>query len=397
MQPDTPRADVVHCQPPPVDDQLRESCEDPEVVSLAGGVPADELFPAQQIEAALADSLQKDAARVLQYGWPGGLDRLRAQISAGMMRREIEIEDDQILITSGAQQALSLLGHLLLPMGAAMAVETPTYVSALQAFDLRKPVYRTVPRTAGGIDLAALDRALGEGGARVLYLVASGHNPTGGVLSQLERRSVLACAQRHDAWVIDDDAYGQIQYGRIEQPLLALGQHRARTVHVGSFSKVLAPGLRVGWIAGPADLIREASRVKQAWDLETATLNQRVLSAWLDAHSLDEHIARCVAIYHIRRDAMVQALAAHLPPEARWEVPQGGFSLLLQLPAPLEATSLLPKAVGQGVAFEPAAPYFVDQANHGAVRLSFANVCAPSLRHAVERLGEVIRGAMDEV
>ncbi|MDP2306934.1 MAG: PLP-dependent aminotransferase family protein [Pseudomonadota bacterium] len=394
MKEAAPRADVVHFQRAPVDDQLRDAVEDPRVVSLAGGVPADELFPVQQIEAALADSLRRDAAKVLQYGWPGGLGRLRVQIAAEMARRGVDLAPEQILITSGAQQALSLLAQLLVPLGAAVAVETPTYISALQAFDLRKPAYLAIPRTTAGIDLAALDRALGREKARVFYVVASGHNPTGGVLTRDERQAVLACAERHDAWVIEDDAYGEIQYGSPERPLLAFERHLAHTVHVGSFSKVLAPGLRVGWIAGSLDLIREATRVKQAGDLETATLTQRVLSAWLDAHRLEDHVARCVTVYRARRDALVESLRDRMPPEVSWGAPDAGFSMLLQLPAPLQARALLPDAVARGMAFEPAEPYFVHQANPGALRLSFANVREPEIRRAVDRLAGVVRAAM---
>lgn len=386
----TPRAGVEHRQPVAVDRELQRAVTDDTVVSFAGGVPADELFPTQEITDALTSSVHRDAASVLQYGWPAGVGLLRAQIASAMARRGISVPCERVLITSGAQQALSLLAQLLVPVGSPIAVEVPTYVSALHAFDLRKPTYRAVPRTAQGIELDALERALGVGQARLLYLVASGHNPTGGVLDRAQREAVLECAARHDAWVIDDDAYGELQFEEPEPPLLALGHPVERIIHVGSFSKVLAPGLRVGWIAGPAALIRELTQVKQAQDLETATLTQRVLSAWLDAHSLDDHLAHIQIVYRARRDALLQALSASLSGKATWDAPAAGFSLLLQLPPPWDATALLPRALSLGVGFEPAAPYFVDSSNVGAMRLSFSNVAPADIARGVERLARVL-------
>ncbi len=388
--PGTPRADVLHTQSAVVDEELRQAVSDLRVVSLAGGVPADELFPGPEIEQALASALRAGAARVLQYGWPEGVGHLRAQIAARMAGRGVHVRSEQILITSGAQQALSLLAQLLVPMGAPVAVEIPTYASALQAFDLRKPQYRPVPRSAQGIDLAALEYALGKGGAQVLYLVASGHNPTGGVLGPADRDGVLSCAERHNTWVIDDDAYGDLQFGTPEPPLLALGRHRDRIVHVGSFSKVLAPGLRVGWIAGPHELVAEVTRVKQAQDLETATLTQRILSAWLDAHSLDDHIARSLAVYRARRDAMLDALRRTMPAGVRWEIPAAGFSVFVQVPPPFDAGASLARGLPAGVGFEPAAPYFVTGASSGAVRLSFSNASEADIQLGVERFAGLL-------
>ncbi|MFN7145483.1 MAG: PLP-dependent aminotransferase family protein, partial [Myxococcota bacterium] len=260
--------------------------------------------------------------------------------------------------------------------------------SALQAFDLRRPDYHPVSRTAEGLDLAALERAF-EAGAKVFYLVATGHNPTGGVLADDERRAVLDLAARHDAWILDDDAYGEVCFGERPAPLRSFGRHLDRVVHLGSFSKVLAPGLRVGWLAGAPALVKEAVRVKSAEDLETATLTQRVLARWLDAHDLDAHVSRCITVYRERRDVLLDALRAALPslPVA---TPEGGFSLLLRVPG-ADARALLPRAMAAGVAFEPALPYFVGGGEPGAIRVSFSNVAPDDLREAVRRLAKVVR------
>lgn len=394
-----------HRHPADVERQLRGAVAAGNVVTLAGGVPADELFPSVQLDEAMASVMRDDGAAALQYGWPEGHDRLREHIVAWMAAEGVEVSPEAVLVTSGAQQGLHLLGRLLVPEGAPLAVETPTYASALQAFDLRQPAWRAVPRTASGLDLGCLADAFERGGARVLYLVATGHNPTGGVLTEGERLEVLRLAERHDAWVIDDDAYGSIHFARCGRgasgapgtpkrpsPLRAFGRHLDRIVHLGSFSKVLAPGLRIGFIAGPASLIREATHLKQALDLETATLTQRVLARWLDVHPLDQHIARCITVYQRRRDVLLDAIHATFP-HARREPPDGGFSLLLHLPDRLDARALLPEAIRAGMAFEPADPYFVHGGEPSAVRLSFSNVDEYGIRLAIHRLAGVVERA----
>lgn len=257
---------VGHRHLPEVERALARALVEPGVVTLAGGVPADDLFPEQSMAAAMERTLAEEGARALQYGFPKGLERLRATVAARLAARGVPVDEDRVLITAGAQQALCMLALLLVEPGAPVAVETPTYASALQAFDLRSPVYEPVPRTPAGLDVDALARALAR--ARVLYVVPTGHNPTGGVLTVPQRREVLDAARRAGAWVVDDDAYGEIALDGAVPPLLALVEPDDRVVHLGSFSKVLAPGLRVGFLAGPRALVERATArgpVGRAW------------------------------------------------------------------------------------------------------------------------------------
>jgi 2-aminoadipate transaminase len=388
-----PHAGVVHRQPDAVVEQLKTAAADDTVVSLGGALPAEELFPTAELERAMAETMRADPAGALQYGWPEGSDGLRAHVVRWMEARGITVGEDEVLVTHGAQQALHLLGRLLVAEGDAVAVETPTYSAALQSFDLRSPRFLAVPRTAAGIDLPALERAFAEG-ARVLYLVASGHNPTGGVLTRAEREAVLDLAERHDAWVLDDDAYGAIVFDGAEPPLRSFGRHLDRVVHLGSFSKVLAPGLRVGWLAGPKDIVHEATLLKEAQDLETASLSQRVLAAWLDANSLDAHVERCLPVYRARRDAVVAALAAEMPEGVSWEEPRGGFSVLVRLPAGTDPERVLSRAIEEGVLVEPAGPYFASRAAEPALRLSYSNVPERRIAVGVRRLGRALHATL---
>lgn len=385
-----PRAGVYHRLSAALAERFRRGAEDADVASLSGALPADDQFPAASIGRAMRATMADDGLSALQYGWAEGLDPLRDHVSRWMDSLGVDMTAADVLITNGAQQGIHHLARLLVPSGGKLAVEVPTYTAALQCFDLQKPVYVGVDRGRAGLDLDALEAAL-RGGATVLYLVATGHNPTGGVLPDAERRAVLDLAERWDTWIIDDDAYGMLAYDGVRPPpLRAYGRHLHRIVHLGTYSKVLAPGLRVGWMVGPVDLIRQATILKQAQDLETASLTQGILSRWLDENDLLQHILTVRPVYQHRRDTLISALSALAPPEWTWEAPEAGFSLLLRIPADADAFAL--HALDRGVLVEPASPYFVvAERGAGSVRLSFSN-CAPgAIVVAVERLAEAWR------
>jgi 2-aminoadipate transaminase len=369
-------AEVRHRQPQAVTDQLAAAAADPSIISLAGAMPADELFPIASMRTALEKVMQSEPDKALQYGWPEGKERLLRHIGSPS------------IITNGAQEALHLVGRALIPDGALVAVEVPTYSSALQSFDLRRAQYRAVPRTTAGLDLDALEDAF-RAGARVFYLVASGHNPTGGVLDVEAHRAILSLAESVGAWIIDDQAYGAIVYGEAPPPLRSHGRHLDRIVEIGSFSKVLAPGLRVGWLTGPESLVEEATILKSAIDLETAGFTQLVLAHWLETCSIEEHLAQCMPVYRRRRDALVEALTNEMPEEVTWARPQGGFSALVT--ADVDAAAILPRAIEAGVLVEPAAPYYATGPVPGAIRLSFSNVSEDRIGDGVRRLARVLR------
>ena len=371
--------EVRHRQPQALSDQLAAASKDRSIISLAGALPADELFPVASMRTALEKVLRSEPDKALQYGWPEGKERLLRHIGSPS------------IITNGAQEALHLVGRALIEDNALVAVEVPTYSSALQSFDLRRARYLPVPRTTAGLDLDALEDAF-RAGARVFYLVASGHNPTGGVLDDDALRAILALAESHGAWIIDDRAYGAIVYGQAPPPLRSHARHLDRIVEIGSFSKVLAPGLRVGWLTGPESLVQEATILKSAIDLETAGFTQLVLAHWLEACSIEEHLAQCMPVYRLRRDALVHALTNEMPEEVTWARPEGGFSALVT--SEVEVAAILPRAIEAGVLVEPAAPYYATVLVPGAMRLSFSNVPEDRIGDGVRRLARVLRDAL---
>jgi 2-aminoadipate transaminase len=374
--------EVLHRQPQAVANRLEAASKDASIISLAGAMPADELFPVASMKQALEKVMRhSEAHQALQYGWPEGKARLLRHIGL------------PAIVTNGAQEALFLVGRALLQEGGLLAVEVPTYASALQSFDLRRAQYLPVPRTTAGLDLEALEDAF-RAGARVFYLVASGHNPTGGVLDVAAHQAILSLAEKFDAWIIDDIAYGAIVYGEAPPPLRSHGRHLDRIVEIGSYSKVLAPGLRVGWLAGPAGLVHDATTLKSAIDLETAAFTQLVLAHWLEASSIEEQLALCMPVYRRRRDALVEALTNEMPEEVAWTRPEGGFSALVTAPPEVDAAALVGRCIEAGVLIEPAAPYYATILVPGAMRLSFSNVSEEKIGDGVRRLARVLRDVL---
>ena len=373
-------------------EQLLKYAAESKVISFAGGLPAEELFPSAELERAFQLVITEQAAEALQYTWSEGCERLREQVAAQMSERGLRVSPDEIIITSGAQQGLDLLAKLFIRSGDALAIETPTYVPAIQSFEMHAPKFLPLPRESSHLDINAFRRQALQSTPRLLYLIPAGHNPTGGVLAAEQHHEILAAISGMATIVIEDAAYADIQYEAPRPPMFAID--RARVLFLGSFSKVLSPGLRVGWIAGPADVIRQLALIKQATDLQTSTLNQLVLSRYFESHTLKEQIARCIPFYRERRGVMLEALKGEFPSDARWNTPAAGFSVWIELPSRVNTEELLTQAVAHGVAFEPGRPFFVTHKFQNFLRLSFSNQPPEQIREGVRRLGTILRSAL---
>lgn len=382
---------ICPMQSPQVERLLRDAAERQEIVSFAGGLPAEDLFPIRALTATIRQVMDEHAAEALQYHWPGGYEPLRAQISAHLRTREIEVEPRELLITHGAQQALDLLARLFLRTGDPLALESPTYSAAIQVFKLQRPQLCPVARDPSGLDLAHLREVLRTQRPNLIYLVPTGHNPLGDSLSPETCEELLALAREHDAFIVEDDAYGSIQYEGPRRPLRALPGAEERVIHVGTFSKILTPGLRVGWLVAPPLVVEQLMQLKGAADLQTSSLSQLVLSTYLQEFSLPRHLERCVAAYRERRDAMLAALDEHAPPGLRWTRPTSGFSVWVTLPRGRSAEDLLPAAIDAGVAFEPGDAFFPLERPGEHLRLSFSSQTPAAIAGGIARLGRVLR------
>lgn len=375
--------------------ELLALTERADVISFAGGLPAPELFDLAGVRAAFATALSDaDGRRNLQYAPSEGDENLRLLVSERLARRGLPTTAAELLITTGSQQALTLTAATLLDPGAVVAVESPTYLAALQVFQLAGARVVPVASDAAGIDPDALAKVARRDGPTLLYLVPTFANPTGRTLSAERRAAVADIVAETGMWVLEDDPYGELRYRAEHLPPLAAETASAdRTLYAGSFSKVGAPGLRLGWVRAPAHLRRALTVAKQAADLHTSTIDQAAAAAYLASNDLDRHVKGLRVAYRQRRDAMLAALPAATPEGTRWTDPDGGMFTWLELPRGFDTARVLPEAVERGVAFAPGAAFFPNDPNPATLRLSFTTHPPEIIASGIARLGRVLRRA----
>lgn len=363
----------------------------PGLLSFALGMPAAELFPLAACARA-GQQVLRSGPDALQYGLP--LRRLRTHVVELMARRGIECTEAEVFITSGAQQAMSLLGQLLVNPGGTVVTEELTYDGMLNALRPLQPRVLTVPsHRQTGLDVDALEALLASGERpSLVYAIPEGHNPLGSSMPTPERRRLAEVARHYGVPVIEDDAYGLLRYDGDAPPTLRSFDARW-VLYVGSFSKIMAPGLRVGWVVAPEDVVQRLSILKQGGDLDVSNYAQRTLAAYLDAEPLGDHLAHLRREYAARRDAMLQALEEHLPATSRWSRPPSGLFVWVELPEETDTTTLLRRAVEAGVAFIPGRAFCAAGGVHGAnaLRLNFSHVSVEQIHEGIRRLGQVLR------
>ncbi|WP_030441581.1 PLP-dependent aminotransferase family protein [Actinoplanes subtropicus] len=367
----------------------------PAVISFAGGLPAPELFDLDGLRAAFDRVLSTPSGRRhLQYAPTEGNPDLRALVAARMTARGLPTGANDLLVTTGSQQGLTLVAAALLDPGAVVAVEEPTYLAALQCFQLAGCRIVPVRSDAEGIDPAALAEVLETDRPRLLYLVPTFANPTGRTLSARRRAEVAALAAGHGLWVVEDDPYGELRYRGEPVPALAAQPAAGdRVLHLGSFSKIAAPGLRLGWVRTPATLRPALTVAKQAADLHTSTIDQAAAAAWLAGTDLDAHLRTLRLAYAKRRDAMMAAMPTTAPEGSTWSDPDGGMFTWVRLPGPADTATLLPAALARDVAFVPGAPFHAGRPDPATMRLSFTTHTPDEIAEGMRRLAAVLRPA----
>jgi 2-aminoadipate transaminase len=374
--------------------EILKITERPEVISFAGGLPSPATFPVEVMKAAFDRVLTTQGKAALQYGPTEGYAPLRQWLADHLVQSGVQgVTADNILLVSGSQQALDLLGKVLIDPQQKVLVETPTYLGALQAFNLFEPRYVSVDSDTHGLQPEAIASATTQDAA-FLYALPNFQNPTGRTLDTARRSQLIARAQQLDLLVIEDDPYGDLRYRGSAQPsLFSLASHAGYegVVRMGSFSKTLAPGLRLGYIAAPHVLIKKLVQAKQATDLHTATLTQMAVYEVVKDGFLDTHVPKTCALYRDQCDAMLAALTQHMPAGVTWSVPEGGMFLWVQLPAQIDSMKLLDVAVANNVAFVPGAPFYANDAVPNTLRLSFVTVSKEKIAQGVEILGRLIR------
>ncbi|MFK0217472.1 PLP-dependent aminotransferase family protein [Streptomyces vinaceus] len=364
----------------------------PGVISFAGGLPAPELFDAQGLRAAYDAAFAESAARALQYSTTEGAPELREAVAARVTARGLQTGPDDLVVTTGSQQALALITATLVEPGDAVLVENPTYLAALQCFGLAGARVIPVPCDDEGILPDALEEITARERPKVLYTVPTFQNPTGRTLPGERRAEVARIAARRGLWLVEDDPYGELRFEGAEVPWLAAHPGAEdRTALLGSFSKVMAPGLRLGWLRAPRALRRAAVVAKQAADLHTSTVDQLAAAHYLRTADLDAHIAVVRAAYRERRDALLAGLGATLPAGSSWTRPEGGMFVWASLPEGYDAGALLASALPLDVAFVPGAPFYTGTPDPRTLRLSFTTHTPAEIAEGLTRLAGAVK------
>ena len=374
--------------------EILKVTERPDVLSFAGGLPAPEAFPAEALARAHADVLARDAAAALQYGPTEGHGPLRAWVAERMTGRGLPASPDQVLITAGSQQGIDLVAKTLIDPGDTVLVEAPSYLAALQCFSTYEARFETVETDEDGMRVDALERALRAGRPKLIYLVPTFQNPRGTTLSLERRGRVARLASEYGVTVLEDDPYAELRYRGAALPPVAGIDPDSPVIHLGSFSKTLAPGLRLGYVIADERTIRALTIAKQATDLHSGSLAQRAVARLFEIFDYEAHLRRLRTLYGERLDAMLAAIERSFPAGTHWTRPEGGLFVWVSLPQGLDAEELLADAMRDRVAFVPGAPFYPAVPCHETLRLNFSNRPPLLIAEGIARLGACVSGRL---
>lgn len=367
-----------------------------EIISFAGGLPAPELLPIRELEEATHRVLQDQGAQALQYSTTEGYLPLREKLVARMAARGgVRTSVEEVLITTGAQQALDLTGKLFLDEGDTVICESPTYIGAISALKVFAPRWVEVPTDDEGMDLEALERRLEYcDRVKLIYVVPNFQNPTGTTWSLERRRRFAEIVTQHSVAVVEDDTYGELRFEGLPLPSIKSFDSKGHIVYIGTFSKVLSPGMRIGWLTASSPLYEKYVILKQGSDLHTSTLCQMQISAYLEMFDFDKSLSRMRAVYRERRDAMIRALEKEMPKGVCFSRPSGGLFLWVELPPHMDARELLRRSLELDVAFVPGGSFFPKGNKENTLRLSYSHMPVARIEEGVRRLAAAARGMM---
>ncbi|MES3023557.1 MAG: PLP-dependent aminotransferase family protein [Pseudomonadota bacterium] len=359
----------------------------PDIISFAGGLPSPATFPVDEMKAAFDKVLSENGKVALQYGPTDGYAPLREWVANSLSTPGCTIAPEQVLMTSGSQQALDLLGKVLIDEGSRVLVETPSYLGALQAFSVYRPEFKSVSTDEHGLVPSSI--AAVADGARLLYALPNFQNPTGRSLSVERRIELVETCARLGLPLIEDDPYGSLSYNGAPFPKM-LNMNPDGVIYMGSFSKVLTPGIRLGYVVAPLPLVRRLELAKQAADLHTAQLTQMVVHEVIKDGFLERHIPKIRTLYGNQCQVMLDSMAEHFPKSVSWTKPEGGMFIWVTLPKQIDAMQLLDQAIAAKVAFVPGAPFYANEPETNTLRLSFVTVSPERIREGVAILGKLI-------
>jgi len=383
--------------------ELLKVTAQPDVISFGGGFPAAELFPLERVKEACEKVLTENGAKALQYSQTEGYAPLREIIASNVSRYGIKVSPDNVLITTGSQQALDIIGRIFINRGDRVLTESPTYLGALQAWNAYGAVYETVISDDDGLCTDNLARVIGSH-IKFMYVLPNFQNPAGTTISLERRQKLVELADRFCVPIVEDDPYGQLRFeGEHLPPVVVIDDelrdkanltYRGNVIYTSTFSKILAPGLRIGWVIAPTEVIKKMVQAKQGADLQCSTFDQYVAYELAQGDWLKEHILTLRKVYKERRDAMLQAFEDFMPEGTTWTRPQGGLFLWLRLPEGCNTTQMFPIAVEEKVAYVPGEPFYPNGGPSNTMRLNFSACNPETIRTGVERLARMVRRCM---
>ncbi len=372
--------------------EILKVTEDPSIISFAGGLPNPRFFPVQELSRATEKTLSEGGAAALQYATTEGFPPLREYISSRYARRGVRVPAKDILITNGSQQGLDLVGKALLDQGDAVLVERPTYLAAIQAFSLFEPRFHALELCEDGVQADLVARALKEDDPKAFYVIPTFQNPSGITWSEARRREAASLIGASNTVLVEDDPYGELRFAGQAVPPMGLagdGTLQPWAVLLGTFSKTVAPGLRLGWLCAGHEIMERVIIAKQAADLHSNGFAQRVLHRYLADNDVDKHISRIREAYGGQRDLMVRMVETLFPTDVQCTRPQGGMFLWMTLPEGMSSMELLERAIQEKVAFVPGQAFFTDDCGANTMRLNFSNADEPMIEEGMKRLARV--------
>jgi 2-aminoadipate transaminase len=377
--------------------EILKVTEQPEIISFAGGLPAPELFPVAAIAQAHAEVFAEEGPAALQYSTTEGCHSLREWIARRMQQRGINATADNVLITTGSQQGIDLVGKVFLDPGDAVVVENPCYLAALQSFSGQEASFISIDSDDEGMRVDQLENVLMTSRPKLIYIVSEFSNPKGTTLPLERRQKLIELSARHRVPILEDNPYSELRYaGERLEPIAAMDamDMNGLVIHISTFSKTLSPGMRLGWLIAPEEIFQMVVTAKQAADLHTSTIEQLAAAQLLKTFDFDGHVRHLCSIYGERCQTMLSAMDRYFPAEARWTRPEGGLFLWVELPERISAEILFQEALGERVAFVPGTSFFACHAKLNFMRLNFSNQQPEMIEEGIKRIAGVLKRSL---
>ncbi|WP_203650622.1 aminotransferase-like domain-containing protein [Secundilactobacillus yichangensis] len=369
---------------------------DPKVISFAGGLPAPELFPVEDLKKVTNEVYDESGREALQYSIAAGYPKLREQIAKRMNRSGIKCDIDNIMITTGSQQSIDLTAKLFVNPGDTVIVEQPTYLCALDVFRSYGAHMVGVPMDDDGMKMDALEKAVQDNpDTKFIYTVPSFQNPTGRTMTADRRKKMIEIADKYNVMILEDDPYGAIRFAGKDVAPVKTFENDERVIYMSTFSKILAPGLRIGWIVAEKTLVKKFTLMKQTVDVHSDNLTQHIIAKYLADYNIDEHITKIREVYRRREGIMMDAIKKYFPKDARYSHPEGGLFIWVEVPG-VDTQTLFNTCIDHDVAFVPGEPFYADKVIPGTFRLNYSNMQDDKIVTGIERLGNAIKEAISK-